>query len=240
MKLQPICTEGIYYIARDYPLSRNRSSASPEPQEERIWCEDASLCGLVAKLHALGMHEVTQMMIDVDIEGWDFPLQIPTDVYALSSDGKWFLRSAEAVPHRWHFPAPSVYFALDWRNGLYLEGQTLKVLVQRLHDSGHAFVSSLDLKIGARFVREDGEADDVVQVPLSLLCPTYDPDDEDVIVIDEGWNEDEREGERTESCSPLARQAELLLAEEVCTHFLFGHILVQQCRLKRLFQDEKL
>lgn len=240
MKLQPICTEGLYYIAHDNLLSRNPISASPEPQEERTWGEDASLRGLVAHLHAIGMYEVTQVMIDVDIEGWDFPLQVPRDVYALPSDGKWFLRSMEAVPHRWHFPAPSVYFALDWRNGLYLEGQTLKVLVQRLHQSGNAFVSSLDLKIGARFVREDGEADDVVQVPLSLLCHSYDPDDEDVIVIDEEWDEDGREGEWTESCSPLPRQAELLPAEEMFTHFLFGHILVQECRLKRLFQDEKL
>lgn len=244
MKPQPICTKGIHYIVKDGFLFRNQTSTNPEgerpkPVEERIWCEDTSLRGLVAQLHALGLSDVTQVTVPVTIEGWDFPIEVPRDVYALSSGGKWFLRSPEDVPQYWHFPAPYVYFALDWRSGLYLEGATLKVLVQRLQDRGHAFVSSLDLKIGARFEREDSEIDDVVQVPLSLLCYDYDPEDEDVIVIDEGWDEDDNEGEWTEPCSPLPRQAELLPGPEGFTHFLFAHKLVQQCRLKRLLQNEK-
>lgn len=244
MKPQPICTQGIHYIAENDPFVRSQNSTNPgeerpEPVEERTWCEDTSLRGLVAQMHALGLSDVTQVSIPVTIEGWDFPLEVPKDVYALSSGGKWFLRSPEDVPQFWHFPAPYVYFALDWQSGLYLEGATLKVLVQRLKERGYAFVSSLDLKIGARFAREDSEADDVVQVPLSLLCYDYDPEDENVIEIDEGWDEDEVDGEWREMCSPLPRQAELLPGPEGFTHFLFANKLVQQCRLKRLLQNEK-
>ena len=236
MKPQPVCSRATHYLAHHESLPRDRDAGIPE---KRTLGEDVSLGGIVAQLHALGLTDVTEVTINAQVEGWQIPLAVPKQVYAYSAGQKWFLQAVEAVPRYWDFPSPYIYFALDWKTGLYVENSTLQNLVRSLREAGHSFVSSFDLKIGARFAREDNEADDTVQVPLSLVCYDYDPDDDDVIEIDEGWDETDGVGEFTTPCSPLPLQAELLPSDAVFPHFLFGDILVQQRRLKQLLQYDK-
>ncbi len=236
MKPQPVCNRATHYLAHgEFPLRDGDTAIT----EKRTLGEDVSLSGIVAQLHALRLTDVTEVTVTAQAEGWQIPLPVPKDVYAYGAEQKWFLQAVEAVPQYWDFPAPYVYFALDWNDGLYLEGSTLQNLVRSLHEAGHSFVSSPDLKIGARFAREDSEVDDTVQVPLSLVCYDYDPEDDDVIEINEGWDETDGVGEFTTPCSPLPMKAELLPADAVFPHFLFGDILVHQRRLKRLLRDEK-
>lgn len=231
MKPQPICSRPYSYYAYADGVDASVSGVN------RL-CEDVSLRGLIARLHALSQGDVTKVHIDVAIEGWPFDVGVPRGVYADGTTKGWMLKPVELVPEHWDFPAPYIYFALDWQRGIWLESPTLHNLVSQLHETGHTFVSSLDLKIGARFARENSQREDVVQVPLSLVCHNYDPEDDDVVVIDEGWDEDDRDDEFTLPCSPLPLKAELLPAECVPPHFFFGDRAIQYRRLQQLANDQ--
>lgn len=227
MKPQPVAVRPHLY----------RADLEESIEEPQVLAEDATLRGLVARLQALQLPDLQDVMVYAKIEGWQIDLPINRDAYSYRVDGHWMLSPLEAVPEHWDFPAPYMYFALDWKISLYLEAQTLTDLIRRLHEMGHTFVSSQDLKIGARFSRESAEADDVVQVPLSLLCHDCDPEDDDVFIVDEEWDEewDEEKGEGIGiSCSPLPLKAELWPADVIMPHFLFGDMTRQQQRLKTL------
>jgi hypothetical protein len=225
MKLQPVAFRPHLYRAE----LRNDNVAS------RVLAEDTTLRGVITKISGLALSSMDDVSIETEIEGWTLPPNVPHQVFAVRQDRQWLLRPIESVPEHWDFPAPEVYFALDWQRGIYLEAPSLRSLVEGLHQVGHTFVHSEDMKIGARFAREDMEVDDVVQIPLSLVCYDYDPDGAGVIMIDQDWGEDHEDYRFP--CSPLPLEAELLPAEMVEPHFLFADILRKQTRLKSLLES---
>lgn len=204
--------------------------------EHTVIAEETSLRGLVARLHVLRFQSATDVAIEADIHSWHLPITVPPEVYSVRQDREKILYAPEVVPEHWDFPAAYSYFALDWKRGLYVDAPTLTELVAHLHAAGCTFVDSEDMKIGARFAREDGGADDVARVPLSLLCHGYEDSENDA------WDDEsgsEEEGGDVDLFYPtLPPQAELLPIEMIEPHFLFARELNDERRWKTLVSDD--
>ena len=215
--------------------------------------EATTLRGVVAQLHTQVGIDLEEVWIHPHIPGWDITPAVPFTIYMQERDTGWVLNPVESVAEHWYFPVPYMYFAVDFERKIWVESPTLTGIVEQLHRAGHSSVSSRDMRVWARFAREDSEVDDITGVPLDLLCVVYLPpahynleddtsDDYDDTIEDEDADDDNSEVDE-ESGAPrgcLPPMAELSSPEIMSQmpHYIFGAFAVQKRRINRLLGDD--